>query len=123
LVRPENASVTEYKSKFEIDSEVRIPVKIFLDSVVLNMFHHAGISKRNRYIFKTEKELMNYQRFQKLLEYVELQVLPLRINYIVNLLMAYSRRWREVLVYIKAFILKRKGMPIYDIEEEILSGT
>jgi len=33
------------------------------------------------------------------------------------------RRWREVIVYVQAFLLKRKGMPIYEIEEEILRRT
>jgi UDP-MurNAc hydroxylase len=123
VVRPENASIKLITSNDDYDSQVRIPIKIFMDSVVLNMFHHASISKRNRYIFKTEEDLKKYQRFQKLLEYVEMQVLPINIKYIVNLFSAYFRRWRELLVYFNAFLLKRKGMPIYDIEEEILSRT
>ena len=89
----------------------------------MNMFHHSSISKRNQYIFKTEQQLLQYEKFQDLLEYVELEVFPIRLKYVRNLLKAYVRRWREVIVYVQAFLLKRKGMPIYDVEEEILKRT
>ena len=123
VVTPKNATVEEFESSMDLGATVRIPTKIFLDSVALNMFHHSSISKRNQYIFKTEQQLLLYEKFQDLLEYVELEVFPLRIKYIGNLLKAYVRRWREVIVYVQAFLLKRKGMPIYDVEEEILKKT
>ena len=123
VVSPKNATVEECESSMDLGATVRIPIKIFLDSVAMNMFHHSSISKRNQYIFKTEKQLLQYEKFQDLLEYVELEVFPIRIKYIGNLLKAYVRRWREVIVYIQAFLLKRKGMPIYDVEEEILKRT
>ena len=123
VVNPANASVEECESTVDIGATVRIPIKIFLDSVAMNMFHHSSISKRNQYIFKTEQQLLQYERFQDLLEYVELEVFPIRIKYIVNLARAYVLRWREIIVYSQAFLLKRKGMPIYDVEEEILKST
>jgi UDP-MurNAc hydroxylase len=123
VVTPKNATVEECKSSTELGATVRIPIKIFLDSVALNMFHHSSISKRNQYIFKSEQQLLLYEKFQDLLEYVELEVFPIRIKYIGNMIQAYVRRWREVIVYVQAFLLKRKGMPIYDVEEEILKKT
>jgi late competence protein required for DNA uptake (superfamily II DNA/RNA helicase) len=123
VVTPKKATVEECKSSVDLGATVRIPIKIFLDSVAMNMFHHSSISKRNQYIFKTEQQLLQYEKFQDLLEYVELEVFPIRIKYIGNLLKAYVRRWREVIVYIQAFLLKRKGMPIYHVEEEILRRT
>ena len=123
VVTPKNATVEECASAMDLGATVRIPSKIFLDSVAMNMFHHSSISKRNQYIFKTEQQLLQYEKFQDLLEYVELEVFPIRIKYIGNLLKAYVRRWREVIVYVQAFLLKRKGMPIYDVEEEILKRT
>jgi len=123
IVTPKLASVQECKSSMELGATVRIPVKIFIDSVAMNMFHHSSISKRNQYIFKTENQLLQYEKFQDLLEYVELEVFPLRLNYITSLVRAYVRRWRELLVYFQAFLLKSKGMPMYDIEEEILKRT
>lgn len=123
IVTPQDASVEECESSIDLGATVRIPTKIFLDAVAMNMFHHSSISKRNRYIFKTEQQLLKYEKFQDLLEYVELEVFPIRLSYIMNMSKAYVRRWREVIVYIQAFLLKRKGMPIYDVEEEILKRT
>jgi UDP-MurNAc hydroxylase len=123
VVTPKNASVEQCDSTMQLGATIRIPIKIFLDSVAMNMFHHSSISKRNQYIFETEQQLIQYERFQDLLEYVELEVFPLRIKYIGNLIKSYARRWREVIVYVQAFLLKRKGMPIYHVEEEILRNT
>jgi len=123
VVTPKSGKVQECQSSFDLGATVRIPIKIFLDSVAMNMFHHSSISKRNRYIFKTKKQLRQYERFQDLLEMVELELFPLRVKYIRNLLKAYVRRWREIVVYVQAFLLKRKGMPIYDVEKEILRRT
>lgn len=123
VVTPKQGSVEECDSSLDLGATVRIPIKIFLDSVAMNMFHHSSISKRNQYIFKTEQQLLEYEKFQDLLEYVELEVFPIRLKYIGKLLKAYVRRWREVIVYIQAFLLKRKGMPIYEVEEEILKRT
>ena len=123
VVAPKNAIVEECESSMDLGATVRIPIKIFLDSVAMNMFHHSSISKRNQYIFKTEQQLLQYEKFQDLLEYVELEVFPIRIKYIWSLFRAYIRRWRELKVYVQAFILRRKGMLIYHVEEEILKRT
>lgn len=123
LVNPKKSTVNECDIAFTNGAEIRIPIKIFIDAVAMNMFHHSSISKRNKYIFKTEELLLKYEKFQDMLELVELGVFPLRFIYIINLIKAYFRRWREILVYIQAYLLKRKGMPIYDIEEEILKRT
>ena len=123
IVTPKNSTIRECESSLDLGATVRIPIKIFLDSVAMNMFHHSSISKRNQYIFQTEQQLLQYEKFQDFLEYVELEVFPIRLKYIGNLLKAYVRRWREVIVYVQAFLLKRKGMPIYDVEEEILKRT
>lgn len=123
LVYPKNGTVNSCSNLIDNGSEVKIPIKIFVDSVAMNMFHHSSISKRNKYIFADKSKLLQYERFQDLLEYVELEVFPIRIKYIFNLIIAYSRRWRELIVYFQAYLLKRKGMPIYDIEEEILKRT
>ena len=125
IVNPYVGSVspTETHDKKHSPSLIKIPVKIFIDSVNLNMFCHSSISKRNNYMFQNISDLNKYESFQKLLELVELEVFPIKIKYIINLVGAYFRRWREVIVYIQAYILTRKGLPIYDVEEEILKNT
>lgn len=123
IVTPKSASVEELDSSFDFGGVVKIPIKVFVDSVAMNMFHHSSISKRNRYVFRNREQLLLFERFQDLLEYVELGVFPLNVQYIFALFKAYIRRWREVIVYAQAFLLSRKGLPIYDIEEEILKNT
>jgi len=122
-VSPFTGKVQELTTNFNNDSEIRVPIKIFIDSVSMNMFHHSSISKRNKYIFENEELLKKYEKFQRLLEYVELGVFPLKFKYFVNIIKSYKRRWREIIVYFQAYFLRKKGMPIYDIEEEILKRT
>lgn len=122
-VSPFTGKVQESTTNFNNGSEIRVPIKIFIDSVSMNMFHHSSISKRNKYIFENEELLKKYEKFQRLLEYVELGVFPLKFKYFVNIIKSYTRRWREIIVYFQAFFLRKKGMPIYDIEEEILKRT
>jgi UDP-MurNAc hydroxylase len=123
IINPKMAKIISCSKEIENGSVVRIPVKIFFDSVSMNMFHHSSISKRNKYIFQSEEQMKKFEKFQDLLEFVELEVFPLKIKYLIKILGAYVRRWREVLVYFQAYLLKRKGMEIYHIEEEILKST
>ncbi len=126
LIKPKNGSITEIdKRLFDLNnSKITIPIKIFLDSVMLNMFHHGSISKRNKYEFENLKDFKKYSLFQDLLEYVELQVFPLNIRYFIRLTKNYTIRWREVIVYLYAIIFKlRKRKPMFLIEEEILKNT
>lgn len=103
------------------ETKIIIPVVVFRSAVVQNMFHHSGISKRNKYIFTDESNLKKWELINKLLEKVELEVFPLKFSYFKNIILNYLRRWREVFVYLYAFILLQKKMKIYDIEEKILT--
>jgi UDP-MurNAc hydroxylase len=123
-VTPKTGSIAKLQPPiFECEALIRVPKKIFKDAVSLNMFHHSSISKRNEYIFSDRFNFQQFEKFQKLLELIELEVFPLTVSYFVNIIIAYSRRWRELLVYFQAFLLKRKGMPMYGVEEEILRKT
>ena len=84
-VFPHIAIVKACEGSLNNGSEIRVPVKIFIDSVSMNMFHHSSISKRNKYLFENENLLGKYQEFQRLLEYVELGVFPLKFKYILIL--------------------------------------
>jgi hypothetical protein len=88
------------------------------------MFHHGSISKRNKYEFDTIEDFNKYNLFQDLLEYVELQVFPLNIKYILRLFGKYILRWREVLVYFTAVRIQLfYKKPMFLIEEDILKNT
>ena len=123
LVKPYFSSVENIKKEvFELsETKIVIPTNIFNSAVNQNMFHHSGISKRNKYIFKDHPNLIKWEIMNGLLEKVELEVFPIRISYVKSIIQNYIRRWREIYVYFQAYILTRKGMKIYDIEEKILS--
>lgn len=105
----------------DYSSKILMPLIVFNDAVNKNMFHHSGISKRNRYVFDNQKELAKWSMLNGMLDRVELEVFPLRPSYIFRFMISYFRRWREVLVYIKALFYLKKGMKMYDVEEKILS--
>lgn len=114
----EKISFQESKS---YNTQITFPLIVFNSAVNMNMFHHSGISKRNTYLFKNKTELRNWEIINSLLEKVELEVFPLKFSYFFNFIFSYFRRWREVLVYFKAFIYLKKGYKIYDVEEKILA--
>ena len=122
-IEPYNSIVSEVDQIFFKSSKAKIiiPIDVFNSAVNQNMFHHSGISKRNKYVFKDTQSLSKWEIMNGLLEKLELEVFPLKSSYVKNLVFNYSRRWREVIVYFQAFILKKKGLKIYDIEEKILS--
>ena len=105
----------------DLGAKILMPAIVFNSAVNQNMFHHSGISKRNQYIFKDEENLRKWSKLNNLLNKVELEVFPLSFGYFIRLVKNYSLRWREILVYFKAFILMRKGLKNYDVEEIILT--
>ncbi len=113
--RSDAATAESYKAK------IIMPLIVFNDAVNKNMFHHSGISKRNRYVFENHDEFSKWETLNGMLDRVELQVFPLRFSYVVSFISSYFRRWREILVYMKALFYLRKGLKMYDVEEKILS--
>lgn len=102
-------------------AKIFMPAIVFNSAVNQNMFHHSGISKRNKYVFKDQYNLNKWNNLNDLLSKVELEVFPISIKYIYRLFLNYTLRWREVIVYFQAYVLTRKGLENYDIEEVILS--
>ena len=125
VVDPYQSTVLRIEKKLFEDSHAKIfmPVDIFKSAVQLNMFHHSGISKRNRYQFKNENNLRKWEIMNGLLEKVELEVFPLSLKYVGSIVYNYFRRWRELIVYTEAYFLKRGGLKMYDIEEKILEKS
>lgn len=97
-----------------------MPNTVFRDATLKNMFHHAAISKRCRYIAFDQNDMVNLKRFVGLLERYELTG-DVSLNYIFRLCRSYRGRWRELLVYVQALYLKKsKRLEMYQIEERIL---
>lgn len=100
-----------------------IPAVVFRDSIRQNMFHHAGISKRCRFLSADKADLARLEAIFSFLESRELGLYPLSWRYLARLLGAYRRRWRELVVYAHAlWLLTFRKKPMYLVEESILRG-
>ena len=98
-----------------------MPNVVFRDAIIKNMFHHAAISKRCRYIAYDHEDMKKLKKFLYKLERHELTG-DIGMGYIIKLLISYIGRWRELFVYIYALYLhKAKGLETYQIEEKVLS--
>jgi hypothetical protein len=101
-----------------------IPALVFRDSVKKNMFEHAGISKRCRFLASNEKDMKRLVRIVNHIEKKERLPLALSTRQLIRFPKAYIRRWRELFVYLEAFYLRYlKKLPLYIVEEKILNKT
>lgn len=111
------------KSTFGIPLII-IPAIVFRDAVKKNMFEHAGISKRCRYIASNEEDMKRLLQIVNLIERRERLPLNTSIKQLSRFPIAYIRRWREIYVYLQAAYYKYfKRLPLYLIEERILEKT
>lgn len=101
-------------------STIVIPNIIFRDAILKNMFHHAGISKRCRYLAYDSTDMDELKLFIGKLERYELTG-DVTFPYLCRLFLSYYGRWRELFVYVKALYFSRiKRMELHHIEEKIL---
>ncbi len=102
---------------------IRMPAVVFRDAVIKNMFHHAGISKRCRFIASDATDLALLRRVLVRLDRSEHGVAPYTGRMVRRLAQAYLRRWRELFVYLHAaWLIKIRRKPLYLAEEAILRG-
>lgn len=102
---------------------IEMPAIVFRDAVLKNMFHHASISKRCRYLAANAGDMVRLVQIVGFLDNTELGVYPKSWAYRKRLYLAYVRRWRELLVYAHAlWLLKVRKQPIYLVEEAVLKG-
>ena len=110
----------DYKPRLD-EVLIIMPKVIFRDSVIKNMFSHAYISKRCKFIAHNKKDMEILKKFLTKIENFELIVKPIKSIYLLKVFIGYCYRWREIIVYFKAFYLqKTKGLELYEIEEKLL---
>jgi UDP-MurNAc hydroxylase len=99
------------------------PAVVFRDAVIKNMFHHACISKRCRFVGRNDQDLWRLRTLMVWLEFAELGRFPVTLAYQRRLFAAYARRWREPFVYAHALWLMRvRRLPVFKTEEAVLRG-
>lgn len=103
----------------EFDMRIEFPALILLQAISMNMFGHAGISKRVQY-YATREKMPALKRFNAILELFECEVLPLLDNFSARTLKALLPRWREGILYAKVVSDLARGHDLPTIEERLL---
>lgn len=104
------------------DMRIEIPALILFQAIKMNMFDHAGISKRVRFI-ATKEAMPLLKRFVSVLDWKEAEMFPVLSHARSRPISAVVNRWREGLVYARVVwekVLRRQSLP--EIEERLLAG-
>ena len=100
-------------------ARMHIPAIILRQSLRMNMFGHAGISKRVRYL-ATHAEMPWLKRFELMLSMYESELLPIRKNLSLRFLKTFALRWRELLLYAQVAVRMAVGQNPVEIEQRLL---
>jgi hypothetical protein len=101
------------------DKRIEFPTVILRQALAMNMFQHAGISKRVHF-YATGAAMPQLKRFVTILELAEAEVFPLRANLNARAVRALAPRWREGLLYARAAFDMARGNELPDLEEKYL---
>jgi UDP-MurNAc hydroxylase len=101
---------------------IHIPAIVLRQSLRMNMFGHAWISKRVSFL-ATRTDMRYLRLFEFLLECYEVELLPLRLNFTRRSLRSWARRWREPALYLQIVFLLLTGHKLIDIEQALLRKT
>ncbi|HEY8434523.1 MAG TPA: hypothetical protein VIK68_07905 [Sphingomicrobium sp.] len=102
------------------DKRIDFPAIVLRQALAMNMFQHAGISKRVHY-YATTAAMPALKRFVAILELAEAEVFPLRSNLNLRAIRALLPRWREGLLYARALADVARGNKLPDLELRYLS--
>jgi hypothetical protein len=113
----EAASDDEYAAS---DMRIEMPSIILKQALTMNMFAHAGISKRTRWLATTDAmDLLGF--FMFMLDLQEYELIPLRRNLSWRSIRVWLRRWREVLGYAQLiWLMKRRRISGKEVEQVAL---
>ena len=103
------------------DARIEFPALILLQSLRLNMFGHAAISRRVEY-FATRAAMPKLQRFAQALELAESELVPVARNFTRRSIRAALPRWREAVLYSSVAAQMARGRSLVDIEARLLGG-
>lgn len=101
------------------DKRIEFPSVILRQALAMNMFEHAGISKRVHF-FATRAAMPQLKRFVRILEMAEAEVFPIRANLNRRAIRALLPRWREGLLYVRVIADLARGGDLPTLEEKYL---
>jgi UDP-MurNAc hydroxylase len=94
---------------------IEYPAVILLQSITMNMFAHAGISKRVHY-YASKADMPVLKRFARLCEGAEGELFPLSAHLKPRSLKALLPRWREGVLYVQMLADLARGKDLPTIE-------
>jgi UDP-MurNAc hydroxylase len=111
------ATADEYGTS---DMRIDMPAVLLRQSLRMNMFGQAGISKRVKWIATTRSmRLLGF--FMLMLDLEEYDLIPLRRNLSWRSIRVWTRRWREVLGYAQlVWIMKSRRITGKEVEQVAL---
>jgi UDP-MurNAc hydroxylase len=98
---------------------IEFPAVILRQALAMNMFEHAGISKRVHY-YATREAMPALRRFDAFLKIAEAELFPLRRHLNRRTIRALLPRWREGLLYIRVLADLARGADLPSLEEKYL---
>lgn len=104
----------------EFDMRIEFPSVVLRQALAMNMFGHAGISKRVNY-YATDAAMPKLKWFVALLELAESEIFPLRSNINWRTFRALRPRWREGLLYARVLVDLARGNELLEVEERYLA--
>jgi UDP-MurNAc hydroxylase len=101
------------------DKRIEFPALILRQALTMNMFGHAGISKRVHF-YGTAESMPALKRFVTLTELAEAEIFPLRGHFSLRAIKALLPRWREGVLYAQVAADLARGRDLPTIEERHL---
>jgi UDP-MurNAc hydroxylase len=106
----------------DFNMRIEFPALILKQALAMNMFAHAGISKRVHY-YATKAEMPALGRFTMLCELIEAELFPLRGNFNARAFRALLPRWREGVLYSQVLFDLARGNNLVALEEKYLENA
>jgi hypothetical protein len=110
----------EQTSSYEVRAE--FPAIVLLQSIRMNMFSQAWISKRVHY-HATRDKLLLLRAFLRIVELWEAEFLPVQSAISIRGLPALLPRWREGILYVQVLSHLLRGRGFLQIESRLLGGS
>jgi UDP-MurNAc hydroxylase len=101
---------------------IEFPAVILRQALAMNMFEHAGISKRVHY-YATREAMPALRRFDTILKMAEAELFPLRRHLNRRTIHALVPRWREGLLYVRVIADLARGADLPSLEEKYLENA
>jgi hypothetical protein len=98
---------------------IEFPAVILRQALAMNMFEHAGISKRVHY-YATREAMPALRRFDTILKMAEAELFPLHRHLNRRTIRALLPRWREGLLYVRVLADLARGADLPSLEEKYL---